>query len=86
MLRPGITITIRSVESDADRLYFYVNRVEHLIDVAGKTARTSLTGNFYRDSAGVFGDDGTTEVISAKQIKEGIESKLYYGFRGLADA
>lgn len=79
MLRPGVVISVRSVEKDDDLLYFYVNRVEHTIDIDRAQAFTSLTGGFYRTPAGIVGKDGTV-LVSPETVKNGKPLNMYKDF------
>jgi len=80
MLRPGVVLAVRAVETDKELMYFYVNRVEHTIDIDGSQAYTNLTGAFYRTPEGVVGGDGTV-LITPDTVKNGKPSNMYKTFR-----
>lgn len=77
LLRPGVTMHLQSIEDDKPLLYFYVNRVEHIIDAHEGSAYSRFTGGYVRPAEGIKGADDW--VITEDQVKEGIPNRSYSG-------
>jgi hypothetical protein len=77
MVIPGIVITVssRATGSPEHLLYFFVDRVQHIVDADAKAAYSQITGSFVRPAEGVYSMGGT--VITAEEVKNGLKNQLW---------
>ena len=77
MVLPGITITMasRASGSDDNLMYFFVDRVQHIIDANAGQAYSQITGSFVRPSDGVYST--SKKVISPEEVKKGVANPLW---------